>query len=50
MLKYTYEQILVSQAEQVNTKADNLDYLSSLGKLLSEDFGNTNTNNILKVI
>lgn len=50
MLKYTYEQILASQAEQVNTKADNLDNLSSLGKLLSEDFGNTKANNILKAI
>lgn len=50
MLKYTYEQILASQAEQVNTKADNLDNLSSLGKLLSEDFGNSKANNILKAI
>ena len=50
MLKYTYEQILASQAEQVNAKADNLDNLSSLGKLLSEDFGNTKANNILKAI
>ena len=50
MLKYTYEQILASQAEQVNTKADNLDNLSSLGKLFSEDFGNTKANNILKAI
>ena len=50
MLKYTYEQILASQAEQVNTKADNLDNLSSLGKLLSKDFGNTKANNILKAI
>ena len=50
MLKYTYKQILASQAEQVNTKADNLDNLSSLGKLLSEDFGNTKANNILKAI
>lgn len=48
MLKYTYEQVLASQAEQVNTKANNLENLSSFGKLLSKDFGNTNTN--LKVI
>lgn len=50
MLKYTYEQVLASQAEQVDTKANNLDNLSSFGKLLSKDFGNTNENNNLKVI
>ena len=44
MLKYTYEQILASQAEQVDTKANNLDNLSSLGKLLSKDFGNNSNN------
>ena len=38
MLKYTYEQVLASQAEQVNSKANNLDNLSSLGKLLSNNF------------
>lgn len=38
MLKYTYEQVLASQAEQVNTKANNIDNLSSLGKLLSNNF------------
>ena len=38
MLKYTYEQVLVSQAEQVDTKANNIDNLSSLGKLLSNIF------------
>ena len=50
MLKYTYEQILASQAEQVNSKANNLDNLSSFGKLLSKDFGNTTDNSKLKVI
>ena len=38
MLKYTYEQVLSSQAEQVDTKANNIDNLSSLGKLLSNNF------------
>lgn len=38
MLKYTYEQVLVSQAEQVDTEANNIDNLSSLGKLLSNNF------------
>lgn len=38
MLKYTYEQVLASQAEQVDTKANNIDNLSSLGKLLSNNF------------
>lgn len=41
MLKYTYEQVLASQAEQVDTKANNIDNLSSLGKLLSNNFFNT---------
>ena len=30
MLKYTYEQILASQAEQVNSKANNLDNLKGI--------------------
>lgn len=38
MLKYTYEQVLASQTEQVDTKANNIDNLSSLGKLLSNNF------------
>ena len=38
MLKYTYEQVLASQAEQVDTKAKNIDNLSSVGKLLSNNF------------
>ena len=38
LLKYTYEQVLASQAEQVDTKANNIDNLSSLGKLLSNNF------------
>ena len=29
MLKYTYEQVLATQAEQVDSKANNLDNLSS---------------------
>ena len=50
MLKYTYEQVLASQAEQVNSKSNNLDNLSSFGKLLSKDFSNTTDNSKLKVI
>lgn len=50
MLKYTYEQILASQAAQGNSKSNNLDNLSSFGKLLSKDFGNTTDNSKLKVI
>ena len=38
MLKYTYEQVLASQTEQVDTKANNIDNLSSLDKLLSNNF------------
>lgn len=50
MLKYTYEQILASQAEQVDSKGNNLNNLNSLGKLLSKDFGEIKPNNNLKVI
>lgn len=46
----TFEQVLASQAEQIDTKANNLDNLSSFGKLLSKDFGNTTENSKLKVI
>ena len=34
LLKYTYEQILASQAEQVQSKSNNRDNLSNLGKNL----------------
>ena len=44
------DQVLASHAEQVNSKANNLDNLSSFGKLLSKDFGNTTDNSKLKVI
>ena len=37
LIKYTYEQILASQAEQVNGKSDNTDNLSNLGKNLLKD-------------
>lgn len=50
MLKYTYEQVLASQAEQVDSKVNNLDNLSSLGKLLSKDFVENKPNKNLKVI
>lgn len=50
MLKYTYEQILASQAEQVLSKNNNLDNLNSFGKLLSEGFIGSNSNTNLKVI
>ena len=50
MLKYTYEQILAAQAEQVDTKVNNLDNLNSFGKLLSNNFGNIKEDNKLKAI
>ena len=37
MLKFTYEQVLATQAEQVNGKADNMDNISDFGKLLLKD-------------
>lgn len=50
MLKYTYEQILASQAEQVLSKNNNLENLNSFGKLLSENFTGSNQNTDLKAI
>lgn len=38
------------QAEQVDTKANNIDNLSSLGKLLSNNFVQTQQKNNLKAI
>ena len=37
MLKFTYEQVLATQAEQVNSKANNMDNISDFGKLLLKD-------------
>ncbi len=50
MLKYTYEQVLASQVEQIENKANNLDNLNSFGKLLGKEFGNINKDNNLKAI
>lgn len=50
LLKYTYEQILASQAEQVQSKSNNIDNLPSFGKILAKDFGSKDSNNKLKVI
>lgn len=50
LLKYTYEQILASQAEQVESKTGNIDNLPSLSKLLTKDFSSNNTDSKLKVI
>lgn len=37
ILKFTYEQVLATQAEQVNGKANNMDNISDFGKLLLKD-------------
>lgn len=50
LLKYTYEQVLASQAEQVESKTGNIDNLPSLGKLLTKDFSSNNPDSKLKVI
>lgn len=53
LLKYTYEQILASQAEQVENKANNIDKLPQIGKLLIKDglYSKNNKNKTnLKVI
>lgn len=48
MLKYTYEQILSTQAEQVNGKTNNIDNIPSFGKLLLKDLNGSNSN--LKIV
>ena len=50
LLKYTYEQVLASQAEQVQSKSNNIDNLPNFGKILAKDFGSKDSNNKLKVI
>lgn len=37
LIKYTYEQILATQAEQVNGKSNNFENLPNLGKNLIKD-------------
>lgn len=37
LLKYTYEQVLASQAEQVDSKSNNIDNLPNFGKILIKD-------------
>lgn len=41
LLKYTYEQILSSQAEQVNGKSNNIDNISNIGKMFINDTNKT---------
>ena len=51
LLKYTYEQILASQAEQVQSKSNNIDNLSNLGKnLIKNGLKSINSEPELKVI
>ena len=44
LIKYTYEQVLATQAEQVNGKSNNRDNLPSLGKNLVKN------NNVIDII
>lgn len=37
LLKYTYEQVLATQAEQVASKSNNTDNIPEIGKLLIKD-------------
>ncbi len=48
MLKYTYEQVLATQAEQVNGKANNEDNVPAFGKLILQN--NNNKEKVLKII
>ena len=49
LLKFTYEQVLSSQAEQIQTKANNIDKLNEFGKLmLRNNDKNTNSADVAK--
>ena len=37
LLKYTYEQVLATQAEQVTSKSNNIDNIPQIGKLIIKD-------------
>ncbi len=37
LLKYTYEQVLATQAEQVASKSNNIDNIPQIGKLIIKD-------------
>lgn len=37
LLKYTYEQVLATQAEQVESKRNNTDNIPKIGKILIND-------------
>ena len=37
LLKYTYEQVLASQAEQVENKSTNIDNIPKIGKLIIKE-------------
>jgi hypothetical protein len=50
LLKYTYEQVLATQAEQVNGKSNNIDNIPSFGKLLTKDIDNKNQQSKLRAI
>jgi hypothetical protein len=50
LLKYTYEQVLASQAEQVESKSENTENIPNLGKILAKDFSNNEPKTKLKVI
>ena len=51
LLRYTYEQVLASQAEQVESKSNNIDNIPTIGKRLVENgYFNESSENILKVI
>lgn len=49
LLKYTYEQVLASQAEQVASKSNNIDNIPNIGKILIQN-NKDNTERKLSII
>ena len=50
MVKYTYEQVLSDQAEQVNTKRNNTDNLTAYGQKMITDSNIINMNFNISII
>lgn len=51
LVRYTYEQVLASQAEQIESKANNIDNIPEIGKkIIDIEYFNKNLNKISKVV
>lgn len=49
LLKYTYEQVLATQAEQVESKSNNLDNIPEIGKFIIKEGTKNNQLSFMKL-